>query len=195
MSREEIFSVCTFYENNFRGGALIAKKGEIIEMNIAVQRVTFEQKSILRNLMELYKYDFTEFDPEDVNESGLYEYMFLDHYWTEEGRHPFFIRADDKLAGFALIRVLGTDEHHRTIYQVAEFFVMKMYRGSGVGQHVAFELFNQYHGLWKVPQIETNIPAQTFWRKVISKYTGNNYSEVREPDWDGPIQVFISGSK
>lgn len=75
-------------------------------------------------------------------------------------------------------------------YSVAEFFVMKKYRKRGVGQYVAVEIFNKYSGFWKVAQIESNIPAQIFWRKTIEKYTNNNYQEIREDDWEGPIQTF-----
>ncbi|BBH24381.1 hypothetical protein Back11_57260 [Paenibacillus baekrokdamisoli] len=157
---------------------------------ITINSVEYDQKSTLRNLLELYNYDFSEFEPEDVNENGLYGYRYLDQYWTEEGRHPFFIRVDGKLAGFALVREVGTNEHNQTIYSVAEFFVMKKYRKLGVGQHVSTELFNTFSGIWKVGQIETNKPAQAFWRKIIGKYTNNNYREIREDDWEGPIQTF-----
>jgi hypothetical protein len=37
-------------------------------------------------------------------------------------------------------------------------------------------------------------PAQIFWRKVIARYTHNKYHEVREPEWDGPIQTFTTES-
>ena len=43
-------------------------------------------KSVLRNLMELYWHDFSEIDGADVNEHGLYEYNRLDSYWTEADR-------------------------------------------------------------------------------------------------------------
>ncbi|NOU75607.1 GNAT family N-acetyltransferase [Paenibacillus sp. LMG 31458] len=157
---------------------------------VTIHKVEYDQKSTLRNLLELYKYDFSEFDPEDVNENGLYDYMYLDHYWTEEGRHPFFIRVDGKLAGFALVRIMGINDHGKRIYSVAEFFVMKKYRKLGVGLIASNEIFNRFSGIWKVAQIETNKPAQIFWRKVIESYTNNNFQEVREDEWDGPIQTF-----
>lgn len=157
---------------------------------ISIHRVEYDQKSILRNLLELYKYDFSEFDPEDVNENGLFEYRYLDHYWTEDGRHPFVIRVDGKLAGFALIRETGTNEQDEIIYSMSEFFVMKKYRQLGVGKYLATDLFNKFSGIWKIAQIETNKPSQLFWRKVIGNYTKNNYQEVRENGWEGPIQIF-----
>ncbi|TCZ79494.1 GNAT family N-acetyltransferase [Paenibacillus albiflavus] len=162
---------------------------------ITIQRVEYEEKSILRNLLELYQYDFSEYDPEDVNKNGLYEYKFLDHYWTEEGRHPFFIRVNANLAGFAFVRELGLNEDNQTIYSMAEFFVMKKYRNLKVGQYVSQELFNMFSGFWKVAQIEANKPSQAFWRKIIARYTNNKYKDIREDDWEGPIQTFSTVSR
>ncbi|SCW57997.1 Predicted acetyltransferase [Paenibacillus tianmuensis] len=158
-------------------------------MEIVVSKAAAEQKSVMRNLLELYKYDFTEFDPEDVNEHGLFEYPYLDHYWTEEGRHPFLVHVDGKLAGFALIRELGADER---VYSVAEFFVMKKYRRYGVGREMAFALFNRFPGQWEVAQMEENVPAHTFWRRIIDEYSKSNYQEMTRDDWEGPIQIFRS---
>lgn len=140
---------------------------------ISIQKVEYEQKSILRNLLELYKYDFSELDPDDdINSNGLYEYKYLDHYWTEDGRYPFFIMVDDKLAGFALVRSMGENNLNQTIYSIAEFFVMKKYRKLRVGQTIAHKLFDKFSGIWKVSQIEANTPA--------------------EDNWEGPIQTFSS---
>jgi hypothetical protein len=50
-------------------------------------------------MMELYNYDFSEFSEDDINEYGYFGYPRIDDYWNEEGRHPFFIRVDGKLAG------------------------------------------------------------------------------------------------
>ncbi|PEA53246.1 GNAT family N-acetyltransferase [Bacillus pseudomycoides] len=161
-----------------------------MDMHLEIEKVKLEHKTVLKNLTELYKYDFSEFDPEDVNEHGLYEYMYVDHYFTEEGRFPFFIKVDGKYAGFALIREV--EENGRTYYSMSEFFVMKKYRNSGVGKHAAVQLISKFPGEWEVAEMEGNIPAQAFWRKVISAYTNNEYREIRKDGWDGPIQVFHS---
>jgi len=156
---------------------------------LTIQQAELQHKSTLRNLLELYKYDFSEYDPEDVNENGLYEYMYLDHYWTEPGRHPFLFRVDDKLAGFALIRELQ-QAGGESVYEMAEFFVMRKYRKQGVGSRAAVQLFNRFKGTWKVAEMEENVPAQHFWRKVIAGYTCGTYDEIREAGWEGPIQQF-----
>ncbi|MCP8967640.1 GNAT family N-acetyltransferase [Ectobacillus ponti] len=153
-------------------------------MNLVIEKAELEKKSVLRRLMELYKYDFSEFDPEDVNEHGLYEYMYLDHYFTDADRFPFFFKVDGRYAGFALIRKM---EAH---YSMAEFFVMKKYRKSGIGKQAAQELFQRFPGTWEVAEMEENVPAQHFWRKVIGAYAA--YEEIRKPDWDGPVQLFYA---
>ncbi|MBB6669546.1 GNAT family N-acetyltransferase [Cohnella nanjingensis] len=159
---------------------------------ITIQEAEYGRKAALRQLLELYKYDFSAYDPEDVDENGCYGYPYLDLYWTEAGRHPFFIRVEGRLAGFALVRELGANARGQTIYSMAEFFVMRLYRQRGVGQHAAVALFERFRGAWKVGQIEANVPAQLFWRRTIGKYTNENYEEIRESGWDGPIQSFSS---
>lgn len=157
---------------------------------VSVQRAAVHEKLILRHLLQLYCYDFTEFDGADVDDYGLYPYNYLDHYWTEENRHPYLVRVAGKLAGFALIRLLKNDEGADFTY-MSEFFIMKKYRGKGIGQQVAFHLFDLYPGIWEVSEIATNYPAQAFWRKIIGRYTGGNFKEEIMEDGD-VLQTFQS---
>jgi predicted acetyltransferase len=165
-------------------------------MNIEISRASFAEKSILRNLMQLYLYDFSPIDGADVDKFGLYGYRILDQYWVESGRFPFLMRGDGQLVGFALLR-RGTyfDEHPATKNRgmtVAEFFVMRKYRRQGVGKRTAFHLFDLYPGRWEVAQLSSNSPAQDFWRKVINEYTGGYYTDhlLDSETWQGPVQVF-----
>lgn len=61
-------------------------------MNIELVTVAVDEKEILRNLLEKYDYEFSQYDQRDVNHLGLYGYDYLDYYWTEEGRHAFLSR-------------------------------------------------------------------------------------------------------
>lgn len=158
-------------------------------MDILVERAPIEQKSVLRNLLELYIYDFTEFGPYDVDEHGLYGYNHLDCYWNEEGRHPFIVKVDGKIAGFVLVEHKVEDNY----YYMSEFFIMKRYRGKNIGKEVAFQIFNLFPGVWEIAEMKTNIPAQVFWRKIINQYTTGNFEEIVKAKWNGPIQRFISG--
>ena len=72
-------------------------------MNITIEPIRNEEKEILRNLLEKYQYEFSQYDNNDVNNIGLFGYNYLDYYWTEKNRFLFFIKVDEKLAGFILI--------------------------------------------------------------------------------------------
>ncbi|GHT99011.1 hypothetical protein FACS1894142_6100 [Spirochaetia bacterium] len=72
-------------------------------MNIKMKKIKVEEKEILRNIMEKYLYEFSQYENTDVNKLGLYGYNWLDCYWTEKNRYPYFILVDNVLAGFVLI--------------------------------------------------------------------------------------------
>jgi predicted acetyltransferase len=72
-------------------------------MNISIMPVSKDEKEILRNLLEKYNYEFSQYENTDVNDLGLYGYDWLDIYWTEENRFAYFIKIDNKLAGFVMI--------------------------------------------------------------------------------------------
>lgn len=134
--------------------------------------VSFEKKMILRNLMELYQYDTSEFEDDgesDMNEYGLFDYKYLDHYWTEEGRFPFFIMQSGKLAGFVLVREIRDCESLK--FSIAEFFILRKYRGQGIGREAAYKVFEIFKGGWSVSWLENNLPAKTFWTKVVGEYS------------------------
>jgi predicted acetyltransferase len=162
-------------------------------MNIDIIPAAIEDKSILRNLMELYNYDFSEFDDADVDAHGLYGYHRIDHYWTDEGRFPFLVRMDGKIAGFVLVRTLE-EPAPEPVHSIAEFFIMKKYRRHGVGRQVACQIFDRFPGPWHVSQMACNLPAQSFWRSVIADYTHGNYVEIFLDDetWKGPVQTFAA---
>ena len=72
-------------------------------MTLSLDPVSVDEKEILRNLLEKYLYEFSQYDLGDVNALGLYGYAYLDNYWTEDNRWAFFIRVDGRLAGFAMV--------------------------------------------------------------------------------------------
>ncbi|WP_246168208.1 GNAT family N-acetyltransferase [Paenibacillus antarcticus] len=160
--------------------------------NVEVISVSEDQKTILRQLLELYEYDFSEFNHEDVNEYGLYGYTYLDHYWTDDTRHPFFIKVEGKFAGFILVNsycYLAKDKNAKSI---AEFFVMRKYRRKGTGKIAIKMIFDQFQGEWEVLQHENNIISKSFWLNVIEEYTSGKYivSDVKTQEWDGTGILF-----
>lgn len=160
---------------------------------LVIRSVRLEDKPLLRNLVNLYLYDMTEFNHEEVGRYGLFEYKYLDHYWTEPNRHAFFIEANSHLAGFVLVN------RHSILLQdantIAEFFVMRKYRRQGVGAAAAKQVFNKFPGQWEVRELLSNGAAHTFWQHTISLYTGGQYQEefLNDERWSGPVQTFRNG--
>ena len=161
-------------------------------MEIELIEVKETEKSVLRQLMELYAYDFSEFDQADVDDDGFYGYTYFDYYWTEDARHPFFIKVDGKLAGFVLINDYCYVVKDTGAKSVAEFFVMRKYRRKGVGKSVAFVIFDKFPGKWEVIQHRDNFPAKIFWEKVINEYTKGNFNQekVKTERWEGQALIF-----
>jgi predicted acetyltransferase len=161
-------------------------------LNIELVRIEETEKPVLRQLIELYNYDFSEYDQADVNAHGWYGYRYLDHYWTEETRHPFFIKVDGRLAGLVLINEYCYILKDAGARSIAEFFVMRKYRKQGVGRAVARDLFSRFPGKWEVVQCGANLPSIRFWEKVVGECTGNRFERhpVSTEDWDGQALVF-----
>ena len=156
------------------------------------------QKLVVRHLLELYDYDFSEIEPvgpgSDVDEFGLFGYRYLDHYWTEPGRHPFLFRVAGHWAGLALVMRRRALLSEGNATWLAEFFVLRKYRRRGVGASAATQLFDRFPGRWEVGQVDENTVAQSFWRGIIGRYTNGRYREahLNEPRWQGPVQAFDS---
>ena len=145
-------------------------------MEISIESILREQKSVFVQMMELYMYDFSEFSDDDINEYGYFGYSRIDDYWNEEGRYPFFIRVDGKLAGLVLVRSCCEHNNLANPHNIAEFFVMKKYRRKGVGKVAAMTIFDMFPGGWEVSQWKNNLPAQNFWKQIIHEYTNGTYN-------------------
>jgi predicted acetyltransferase len=135
-------------------------------MNVEIQPASVEDKPVLQHLLQLCLHDYSEFNGQDINEHGLFDYPYLDYYWTEAGRYPFLVRVERKLAGFVLVRQLETGGH-KPLWQMAEFFILRKYRRQGIGRSVVHQVFERFEGQWEITQEEGNLPAQSFWKNVI----------------------------
>lgn len=154
---------------------------------VSIEPVPLEAKPVLARLLQLYLYDFTEFEPRELEESGAYPYRYLDEYWAPaegESRHAFFIRDGAALAGFAMVRVVNG------VNVMSEFFVLRGHRRAGVGGAAAQLVFEALPGRWLVHEVATNLPAQAFWHRTIAEVTGAAYSEDSD---DGLTQRFETG--
>ena len=144
-------------------------------MNITLHLMSVDEKALLVRLMELYSYEFSVYSNDDISEYGYYGYNHIDDYWNEDGRYPYLIRADGKIAGFALICPHCDYRNEKDARCFGEFFVMLKYRRMGIGKQVAMQLFDRHRGHWEVCYWKNNLPASLFWKEVVEEYTNGNY--------------------
>jgi predicted acetyltransferase len=141
-------------------------------MNVQVIPAPPEQGPILANLLELYAHDFSEFVDLRLGPDGRFGYEHLHLYWEEPGRHPYIIRADGRLAGFALVRKGSAISNDADVWDMAEFFVARGFRRLGIGMVVAQDIWVKFPGKWEVRVIDRNRKAGAFWRRAINEFLG-----------------------
>jgi predicted acetyltransferase len=158
-----------------------------------------ERRETLANLFQLYTHDFSEHwagRPDgELGEDGRFQpYPHLDSYWEEPGREPLLIRADGRLAGFALIDAFA----HSGLpadFSMAEFFVARKYRRAGVGQAAAAGIVQARPGQWEIAVVRANAGAQAFWRRVAAAVAAGEVEALDRADdrWNGLILRFRAG--
>jgi predicted acetyltransferase len=153
------------------------RRGKVSSMELTVidcvtlTQVPVSQSRVIANLMQLYKYDFSELAQigspyGEVGSDGKFVYEGLDSYWREDGRVPLTVQAHDRLVGFILVNRWSALSR-KLDHSVAEFFVLRKYRRIGVGSRAARVLFERWPGRWEVAVASYNKPALLFWRKAI----------------------------
>lgn len=70
---------------------------------------------------------------------------------------------------------------------MAEFFVLRAWRGRGIGRRAVLALFDRFRGKWEISELPRNAPAIRFWRRVIGGYRDGRYTE--SSDASGVRQV------
>jgi predicted acetyltransferase len=162
--------------------------------DVSLVASTVADQPTLANLMQLYAYEFSDLLDLDVAENGLFPQRDLGGFFSDPLRRVFFIRKSGKLAGFAIIDHRSRLSDEQGVLDMAEFFVLRRYRGQGVGARAAGLAFDTFRGKWEVRQVPKNTAATAFWRKVIGRYTGGRFVEsILDDDdkrWRGTVQTF-----
>ncbi len=89
-----------------------------------------QDRPVIENLIQLYLYDMADVFAFPVGPDGRFAYDFLDRFW----QRPYLISWRGELAGFVLVidgsPITGAQDRQF----VAEFFLLRTYRGKGVGR-------------------------------------------------------------
>jgi predicted acetyltransferase len=161
-------------------------------LNVTLDAAAPADAERLANLLELYIHDLSAVFPGiELKDEGRFGYERLPLYWSEpDRRFPFLIRCDGRLAGFALATRGSPASDDPDVLDVAEFFVVRRYRRSGVARHAALLLWKRLPGRWFVRVSEANADAVPFWTRVIAEYTNGTMVESTRPGKPRPWRVF-----
>ena len=156
---------------------------------IEVRVATSSERLIVRHLMELYQHDFSEIDGTELDEYGQYGYPDLDCFWINPGWAAYVIKVDGHWAGFALIN--DEVQLEGNTHAIVEFFVVRKYRGQGVGAHAAQAIMTMTPARWEIRVIEENRPAQAFWAGLLQRQWPASHRTVLLDNeaWHGPVHA------
>ncbi|MGI4792153.1 MAG: GNAT family N-acetyltransferase [Janthinobacterium lividum] len=169
-------------------------------MNMTVILAAQDEVHVIANLWPLYLYDVLEFEEALPNAHGLFEEETLHTYdyavmlrvwWEKPGLlFPFLIRVDGHAAGFALVGASPGHAPQGRDFFVHEFFLMRPFRGRGVAEAAVREVFESLRGRWELRTSPSNVRAKAFWRKTLSHYTAEQFTEeVRHTLEDDAVKV------
>ena len=103
-----------------------------------------------------------------MNDRGLWEPDHLPSWLQDDNDHPLIIRQSETRVGFALVnQAPSVDLMPGFRFRLAEFFILKRYRRSGIGLRAAQVLFDRFRGRWQLSILARNAPAIAFWRRVL----------------------------
>lgn len=157
-----------------------SKNVKISEEDLKLVPATKNDYSTLFNLARFYSYDISEFFGDDpgweMEDDGLYG-VGVDYkkYFEDENAFPFLARYKGELAGFAIVDKDSIDPS--ADFNMAQFFILRIYKRKGLGKLIAFECFEKFKGTWEVHVMPKNETARHFWRSIIAEYTKNNFNE------------------
>jgi predicted acetyltransferase len=158
---------------------------------VTLEAATRADSVLLSNLLELYMHDLSAVFPIQLGPDGRFGYARLPLYWSEpEKRYPFLIKCGGSVAGFALVTRGSPVTDDPTDLDVAEFFVLRRYRRSGVGREAARALWDTIPGRWVVRVAEVNRGALPFWSEVIQAYSGGASTVATRPGRPHGWRVF-----
>jgi predicted acetyltransferase len=169
-------------------------------MTITVEVAQAADRDPLEALIQLYIHDFSALFAGtarcDLGDDGRYALDSpLAAWWQVPGHVALLVRREGRLAGFAQIEGAGAAD---TVRRVAEFFIVRKYRRTGLGTAAAAMVFDRYPGPWQAAVMRRNTGARASWDHAISSHPrllASQVDDVADADWDGPVFRFRIGAR
>ncbi len=65
-----------------------------------------------------------------------------------------------------------------SIWDMAEFFVVRRYRRRGVGTRAAHDVWRRFPGRWEVRVMQCNRSAVSFWEGAVATFAGEAFGST-----------------
>lgn len=154
---------------------------------------------IFKNLQLCYECEFAPITKTSMTYAAEYDQTEIASHWSKDYQiYLFYIKSIP--AGFCVINMQSMiDEKLIDVRDIAEFYIVPLYRKSGFGKKFAQEILKQHKGLWEIRQLKVQeYTARQFWRKVILSMDHSEFKEmygefkelIDQPNWTGFVQRF-----
>lgn len=163
----------------------------MVKNNLLLRKIDNIQNTAFKNLQQLYEFEFSPITGNETDREGYYSQQKLEKMWSKNGYDLYIMYKDEIPIGFAVVNLSSMVDGDKHTRDIAEFFIMPLYRHKGYGKWMAFQLFDIYQGKWEVRELESAPEAYKFWTAVIKKYTKNNYNEFKIYDEHWSENVFV----
>lgn len=180
---DRICPICFVTSKGLFAGGILTTEWVV---NFSLDAASVADMSAVQNMMQLYTHDFSEFwagTPRgELGQDGRFPDYPIAPYFECPRWSASLFKIDDKPVGFALIN----DKGHSALpteYSVGEFFIVRKYRGQGLGLIAAQRLFHRYPGPGKLPS-----PEKTRRRWYSGReQSGNVPLRAAFPNWTGTV--------
>lgn len=154
-------------------------------MNISLKPIQRSERYIVENLFRYYVYEMSGFLKLSPDSDGQYSFnqSTLDPYWRESNSFhiPYFIYAEQDIAGFALVRRYPQQEK---LWDMEQFFVLRKYAAQGVGHKAFKQACVEHPGFWQVRVLKENHKALCFWKSAVEQLSEGIFTHTQELDID-----------
>lgn len=133
-------------------------------MAVDLDEARLEDRGIIAGLLDDYLCELAAHREDAVGATDSRGYPYLDAYFSEPGRHPFVIRRQGKVVGFALLRDATSTSR---VWEVSEFYVTPESRRAGVGREAVVAIWRRFPGAWDLQVHAHNTGAVRFWASCV----------------------------
>jgi putative acetyltransferase len=137
----------------------------------------------LRNVYPLYLHDLSEFAPGEyeLTADGRWEPDHLPYWLEKPFCHALVVLEDARPVGFAFVGESPFPFMSPGVrFRLAEFFVLRARRRSGLASGAARAVFERFRGPFELGVLPRNAPALAFWRGMLPAVSQARVRE--EPD-------------